>query len=211
MWLTHDSAWPGSNHVLVITGCVCCTLPAHCLIAQDYVILPVFYDIFCHITCCMSFLDFWFPTFGRPPLVNWCFCDGAYWPWLEGLGHFPCYCLCKNVLQLPQCLFDLLSQVFFWGYGGAAYVLKAPCDECQSSSPVWCRNVPLGSSLLGLTITPCVHGLPLSCWTATVAPSVKTEGSFQVYLSLLYFHWGASNASKHILLLVVLIGSLHYK
>ena len=61
MLLTDDSIWPGPNHILVLTGYVCCAWLACCLIVLYCVILPNFYAIVHPIMDSMGFPSFSFP------------------------------------------------------------------------------------------------------------------------------------------------------
>ena len=79
---------------MVPTGCVCCTWPAHYLNVLYYVILPDIHAIVYHITGCMNFPDFSFPTLGRQALACWWFSGSAYrqrFGVVAGWGPVPVY------------------------------------------------------------------------------------------------------------------------
>ena len=70
MWLKDDLTWSSLNHVVTLTGCVCCPWLVHCLLDLCYVILPNISAIVFHIMGCMNFLNVSFPTLGRQALAH---------------------------------------------------------------------------------------------------------------------------------------------
>ena len=96
------------------------------------------------------------PCFGKASfgllMLLWC----CLWIMVWGLSYFPWCYFCKNVLQLPWCIFDLLSQVLLWGYVGATYVLWVPHEENASLH----HPYGIGTWLSGSCCGPWLHARP---------------------------------------------------
>ena len=130
MWHIDGSTWSSSSHIVTLTGCACCTCSVCCLPVLHYAIFPILLSL--SAISCTTWITPAFPSllregkFGPLMFLWWCLWTIV----LGGFSHFPRYCLCKNVLQLPWCFFNLLT--FFWCNCGATYVLWVSHDESAS-------------------------------------------------------------------------------
>ena len=87
-------------------------------------------------------------------------------------------------------------------------------DLCKNvtQSPWWfLLSVHIGIPLMDFTITPCVHGPPLSHWTDAIAPVIEIEWPFWASLPWSFFIWRASNASWCRSSLLTLIGPYSFE
>ena len=93
---------------------------------------------------------------------------------------------CRTILQPPCCLAYLAKQVLFCQYGFSLDVSCVMCNDPACPHYVVYEH-SLWSLLLGSTMTPCVHGLQSSHWTATVDSAEKKGNFLSIIFQIIFF------------------------